>query len=465
MDYFDFNDNLFASELIQQFEDALSKNNNVFFDQDDFETIIDYYEDLGEFNKALQATEKALEQHPFSAEIVLRQAYLEFQLKDSEKALQLIEKSLALDASEVGALLLKAEIYSSQSKYDDAIDILRKLEYEADPETIEDVYLQFCDTYEDCSNYNEVFRYLIKCLEFNSDNDEAISRINYCTEILQNYQESINFHTKFIDKNPYNYLAWYNLGCAYKGTNDIPKAIEALEFAIAITSEFDFIYIELIELLIKKNDITKALENINELCEHFEADDEVYLLQGECYNVQKNYKMARYYYRKALHQNPSSSEVYFKIGETYKKEKNWEQAYQSFQKAKDLEDEQYEFCIALAEAALEINEIEAGIDACQTAIDIFVKRDEAYFVLAKTFCYAGDLETAEEILTNGINVCKYTVDLEVALAIVYYLQRKIKEAEIRLQQLIAEHPEKIDLIFNFHQSLEDDEDLKSILLI
>lgn len=461
---FDDDDSFSSSELVQQFEEALKKNNSVFFDQDDFETIIDYYEDIGEFEKALHATEKALEQHPFSATIVIRQAYLEFQLKNTPKALNLIEKSLALDSSEIGALLLKAEIFSSQSRYEEAIAILKKLEKETEQEDLIDVYLQLCDTYEDCSNYQEVFKYLTKCLIYESTNDEAITRINYTTEILQNYQQSIDFHQKLIDKHPYNYSAWYNLGCAYKGLNNLPNAIEALEYAIAITNDLDYIYIELIELLIKNKEITKALETINELNEHFESDDEIFLLQGKCYDELNNFKMARYYYKKALHQNPSSSEVHFKIGETYKKENNWEKAYQSFQKANDLEQEQYDFCLALAEAALEIDEIEVGIDACQSAIDIFIKRDEAYLLFAKILTSAGDLDTAIEILNNGINICKNTIDLEYAIAAVYYLQNKIKEAHVRFQYLVEKYPDNAVHVFNFHKSLLDDEELKSILI-
>jgi tetratricopeptide (TPR) repeat protein len=467
MDFFDFNNDDFfdSSELVQQFEEAIKKNKTIFFDQDDFETIIDYYEDIGEFEKALSATHKALEQHPYSATIVLRQAYLEFQLKNCEKALQLVEKSLALDSSEISAMLLKSEILAFQSNFIDAIAILKDLEKTADYEDLIDVYLQFCDIYEDCSNYEEVYVYLVKCLNLDPSNDEAINRMNYCVEILHNYQESIDFHLTFIDKQPYNYLAWYNLGSAYKGINNIEKAIEALEYAIAITNEADFIYIELVELLIKDKKITKALENINELCEFFEPDDEIYILQGKCYDAQKNYKMARYYYRKALHQNPNSSEVYFKLGETYKKERNWEQAYQAYQKAKELEQEQYEFCVALAEAALEIDEIEVGIDACQSAIDIFVKRDEAYFVLAKLMCNVGDLETAEEVLINGISICKNTTTLEYALATVYYLQNKQKEAANKFAPLLENYPEDKHIVFDFHKNLDDDNFFKSLLLI
>ena len=46
---------------------------------------------------------------------------------------------------------------------------------------------------------------------------------------------------------------------------------------------------------------------------------------------------------------------------------------------------------AMAEAALEIGEMEVGMDSCETAIDIFVKRHEAYILLAKILASGGAL--------------------------------------------------------------------------
>ncbi len=51
-----------------------------------------------------------------------------------------------------------------------------------------------------------------------------------------------------------------------------------------------------------------------------------FILQGQCYEALGEMKMARYCYRKAVHENPSLSEAYFRIGETYEHEGLWEQA-------------------------------------------------------------------------------------------------------------------------------------------
>jgi tetratricopeptide (TPR) repeat protein len=174
-------------------------------------------------------------------------------------------------------------------------------------------------------------------------------------------------------------------------------------------------------------------------------------------------KMARYCYRKAVHDNPSLSEAYFRIGETYKHEGLWEQAYKSFQKANELEKEQYDFCLAMAEAALEIGETEVSIDACETAMDIFVKRHEAYFILARIMAENGDMETAREILTKGREVCKSTTELDYALCAVAFLDNKLKEGEVLLRNLLAQDYTAHELLFEFSDELKNNAQMQQII--
>jgi tetratricopeptide (TPR) repeat protein len=174
-------------------------------------------------------------------------------------------------------------------------------------------------------------------------------------------------------------------------------------------------------------------------------------------------KMARYCYRKAVHDNPSLSDAYFRIGETYKHEGLWEQAYKSFQKANELEKEQYEFCLAMAEAAMEISETEVAIDACETAIDIFVKRHEAYFILAKIMAVNGDTETAREILVKGAEVCKITIELNYAICAIAFMENKLKEGEVLLRMLLEENFGAHDTLFDFSEELKENITITNIL--
>ncbi|MBK9328560.1 MAG: tetratricopeptide repeat protein [Sphingobacteriales bacterium] len=452
-----------VSELVAQYEQSIQGAQTPFFDQDDYEVIIEYYEDMGRFDNALEVAEQSLLQHPYSSILLLKKAQIYFELKQLDIALDTLDKAEIYDSTEIGIGLLRAEIFTFQSRYKEAVFILQELLEKADKEDLPDVYLQMCDVYEDWEKYYEVYNCLIECLRIEPNNEEALNRLNYCIEITDRYEESIPLHLRLIDLNPYNQFAWYNLACSYRGCDEYEKAIDAFEYVLAINDDADFVYQDIAELHFKKKNFTRSLEVIKEMCETFEADDEIFFLQGKCHEALGNMKMARYCYRKAVHDNPSLSEAYFRIGETYKQEGLWEQAYKSFQKANELEKEQYDFCLAMAEAALEIGETEVSIDACETAIDIFVKRYEAYYILSRIMADSGDLETARQILLKGTEVCKTTVELNFALAALAFLENKNKEGEVLLRELLQSNFTSHELLFDFSEKLKDNLQIHAII--
>lgn len=460
MSSFDFeheheDENINIPELVDKYEKAVNEEQAAFFEQDDFEAIILYYLEKGRIEEAFSVSEKSLQQYPYSSILLIKKAQIYFELKQLDKALELLDVAEIYESSEIGIYLLRAEIFTFQSKYQDAIDILNDLLANAEQEELSDIYLQMCDVYEDWEKYAEVYNCLVACLKIDPNNEEALNRFNYCIEITGKFEESIAIHEKLIDQNPYNQYAWYNLACTYRGMNLYEKAIDAFEYVLAINEDADFVYQDMAELHYKNNAYQKALQVINDMLETFEADDEIFYLQGKCHEALGNNKMARYCYRKAVRENPSLSDAYFRIGETYKNEGLWEQAYKSFQKANDLEKEQYDFCLAMAEAALEIGETEVAIDACETAIDIFVKRYEAYFILAKILAHHDDTETAYDILRKGMDICKNTTELSYAICAVTFLQNKPKEGEILLRMLLEENFGLHHLLFDFSEQLNE----------
>jgi tetratricopeptide (TPR) repeat protein len=460
---FDNDNNINVAELIAQFEQSVKNDHTPFFDQDDFEAIVEYYEEKGQFEQAMLAVEKSLQQYPYSSILLIKKAQVYFELKQLNLALEILEKAEIYDSSEIGIYLLRAEIFTFQSRYKDAIDILEKLLETSERDDLADIYLQMCDVYEDWEKYFEVYDCLVACLKIEPNNEEALNRFNYCIEITDKYEESIPFHKKLIDINPYNEFAWYNLACSYRGIDEYENAIEAFEYVLAINDDADFVYQDIAELHFKKGEFVKALEVIKDMCNTFEADDEIYFLQGKCHEALGDMKMARYCYRKAVHDNPSLSDAYFRIGESYKHEGLWEQAYKSFQKANELEKEQYEFCLAMAEAAMEISETEVAIDACETAIDIFVKRYEAYFILAKLMALNSDTETAREILIKGAEVCKTTIELNYAICAIAFMENKPKEGEVLLRMLLEENFGAHQTLFDFSEELRENVTIGNIL--
>lgn len=65
-------------ELVQQYEDAQRKNKSRFFDQEDFESIIEYYQFSGRYDEAMQVSDESLKQHASSSILWIKRAQLYF---------------------------------------------------------------------------------------------------------------------------------------------------------------------------------------------------------------------------------------------------------------------------------------------------------------------------------------------------------------------------------------------------
>lgn len=464
MDGFNYDDEkeegLFS--LIERFEHSQKNNIGAYFDQDAYETIIDYYLDFNRIEDAKRVIDMALEHYPTSTYVLLKKAQILFDMKKPAAALQILEKAEIYDSSDLGIYLLKAEILASQGKFKEGISLLEEKAISASVQDFLDIQLMMADIYEDHEQYNEVFSCLVRCLEIAPEDVEALDRINYTVEITDRYEESITIHKQLSDDYPYNEIIWYNLASAYRGKSRIDEAIEALEFVIAINENIDYAYQDLAELYLLNGKQDKALEVLKDFESLFTPDEDIYFLRGQCYEAKDDMKMARYNYKKACHVNPSYAEAFYKLGEAYKHDDKWEQSYKAYSKAAELEN-LYEYRLAEAEAAMVINKFEEAIDACERCVNISINRFEAYIVLARIFMLCNDTDTVQEILSNAKEICKSTIELQYAECAWLLFSNKPKEGFLQLEALLEKHPDKYLFMFYMLPELEDIEEIKDLI--
>ena len=75
-----------ALQLVEQFEDMLKNNTCCFFGHESYEYIIEFYEDHFEFEKALEVTDYAIEQYPYSSVFLTKKSQFLFECKKCEEA-------------------------------------------------------------------------------------------------------------------------------------------------------------------------------------------------------------------------------------------------------------------------------------------------------------------------------------------------------------------------------------------
>jgi tetratricopeptide (TPR) repeat protein len=114
------------NELIKRFEDHLRKRKTEFFDLDAYEEIIDFYMTRGKHNRALQAVNLAIQQYPFSTELMTVKAQVLSSLEEYDQALELLEQAHAFQPNDPEIYLTIGSIYSLQGNFQEAIENYEK---------------------------------------------------------------------------------------------------------------------------------------------------------------------------------------------------------------------------------------------------------------------------------------------------------------------------------------------------
>jgi tetratricopeptide (TPR) repeat protein len=469
MDYFE-NEEYSQQEiklLIEEYEKAIANNIQPHFDQERVEQIVEYYEQIGYYDKALKAINSALNQHPYSGLLLLKKAQILFDLKISEDALDCLDHAAIFEPSELGIYLLRSEIYVFQSLHDEALVILDKaMELAADePEDVADVWLHMADVYEDLEKYNEVYNCLKECLLVDMQNEEALSRINYCMELTEEYEEAVELHKTIIDEYPYNFWAWYNLSFAYASLELYEKAIDALEFVVAIDEDITYAYKDMAQYYHEIGLYEKALETIKIYAGKTKSESDVYLLEGKCHFELGNLKAARFSFRKAIRTSPIAHEAYFNLGITYVLVEKWAQAYQNLQKAYEIYPESIDYLERLADVGLQLDDFDKVKRYCSKAIRLDSKYPKVYILLALAHLFCEESEKAVEVIDKGYLACDQDAAIGYVRAAIYIVSNRRKEGYLQLETLLESDFILHELMFKYFPFLIEDKELLALIEI
>lgn len=465
MDYFDDEDYGFPDikMLVEQYEAALADNRQFHFDEDAAEHIASYYETFGHYDKALRIINSALEQHPFSGYLLLRKAQLLFDLKILEESLACLERLETIDPGDPGACLLRAEIYTFQSRHEEALAELDKAMENADVLDTVDTWLHRADVYEDWEKYDEVYGALRECLKIDPVNEEALSRMHYCMELTGRFEDAVELHRSILEDHPYCTWAWYNLSFAYGSLELFEKAIDALQYVIAIDEEHSYAYKDLAHCYCETGQFNLALEALADYSAKVKPEAEVCLLEGRCHFEVGDIRAARSAYRKAIRTNPSMHEAFYNLGMTYVVEEQWKQAFQNLRKALDLCPDNIDYLERLAEVALQTDAYEEARYCCHKAIAMQSANVRLYITLALAYLFDEEGDEALTVILHGINRCEDSVQLRYIHAAMLLLLNRKQAGMLELEDLLDESFGDHVVLFTYFPFLREDRELMALI--
>lgn len=449
--------------LLRNYENTKKGYSAPLLEEEDYEYVIEFFLRNNNESEALKACELASKYYPYSSSLLLIKTEVFFQAQRYGQALQTLDEMDSQSGNLLESVLLRSDIYLAQFKFDAAVTLLNeKIPFFEGEEKVE-LMLELSDVYDENENYESVFNTLEKILQIAPDNEEALHKISFWADITGLQEKSAFLHQQLVDRNPYNALAWFNLGTAFQGLKKYKDAAEAYEFCIAIDEKFEAAYRNLADVYIRLNWYEKAIESLEKNLELGKPEDVLYEAMGHCFERQKDFPRARHFYQEALRLNPADDSVFYRIGETYMKEKEWEKAAKSYSTALSLNKNNAACLQSLGNCLLEMNAALEAISCFLNAIQLKPNNKSNWIALLKGL-YA--FECYEEMLEE-IDAAKKVLgekpDLFYFSALALFALGKTKEALLYFENGLAQAPQKVKAILEIEPDLSQRKSVTALI--
>ncbi|MFC4231087.1 tetratricopeptide repeat protein [Parasediminibacterium paludis] len=382
--------------LLRQYQNLKTGRSHAFIEEDDFDRIIDHYDETDDFAEALMAAESGLEQFPYSSHLMIRKADVLLALRKYHEALETLENAELYDSTDINLFILKTDVYLALDQQDKAVEILVAALEQFEGEERLELLFELADVYDDYEEFDKVFDCLKLILEEDPNNEEALYKICFWTDFTGRNEEGIQLHQKIIDEFPYNEIAWFNLAAAYQGLKLYEKAIDAYQYAIVIEEKFDYAYRNMGDAYLRLRKYKEAIEALEKVLELSRPEDVIYEAIGHCYHRMGNFAQARFNYKKATHLNPDDSRLQYKVAVTYMLEEQWQQATKHLENAMRIHRAVADFNLAMGECMMHLNRIKEAIQYFGNVVRNKPKNQAGWEALIRCLIKADYLEEALE---------------------------------------------------------------------
>ncbi len=451
-----------VQRMIASFEDQRKAGLIGYWEEEDFEAIIDHYIETCKYDDALDVADVAIQRFPYQCDLYLIKARLLRHKSRCNEALAVLLLAERIAPSEPEIRFLRGDILLMTGALDEALQEFQDLKCDVFGEILCRVLIRESYIHESMKDFASMFYTLKQALEIDPDNSEALEQIWMSVELSKKYDESIALHKALIDKNPYSYRAWFNLGHAYSCTGEYDLAIEALEYAFIIDADFEAAYMDCAEICFQERKYEKAYKIYEEIIERFGPDAETLVFMVECLLPIKEYKKARRQLLKALTIDPYNDEVHYYLGECHSAEGNWKEAIKSYNKAIKIEDRREEYNLSLAKAYESIENLKLANHYYKKATHIASEQDQ-YWIEHSLFARRHiSTERALDIL-NKADLFAVGTDL------MYHRAGCLLELEIRdqgmqlLEESLIEEISGIDKFLEFYPEVVKDDTVMAMI--
>ena len=233
-DFFEDQDSL---EAYENFKRSVQEGEFRYFDVAEYEAIIDYLLEEGDYETVVIAIEQAMAIHPSALTVRLRYAQSLINNGEPEAAAEELQFLERMDPYNPDIFLMKGMALlmldhtpAAERSFRNAIRLAG--------DDLDDIYYHIGSTYVSAGNIESAILYFEKSFVENPENESLLNDLGYFNDQLGYPEKSIYYYNLYLDIDAFNPAVWFNLGIAYNRTGQFEKALEAYDFTLALNDHF-----------------------------------------------------------------------------------------------------------------------------------------------------------------------------------------------------------------------------------
>lgn len=447
---------------LSRFESMLKTNNVLFFDSEEFESIINYYMENGKIALAKKATKLGLEQHPTSTNLKLFQVEMYIFEDKLEIAEELLDELQLLESSNEEIYIQRANIYSRKDDHKKAISLLEKAleitEDEADVLNLIGMEYLFLEDYENARYY------FMKCVEIDTYDYSSLYNVIYCYEFMELHNEAIDYLNIYLNSNPYCEVAWQQLGKQYFMMKNFKKALASFDFAIISDDTFVGAYLEKGKVLEKVKRYNEAIENYSITLNLEDPTSFALLRIGKCHEKLGNQELALEYYQKCVEEDALLDKGWIAITDFYIKKRNYQKALYYIDKAINIDSENVHYWKRYGNINFKLSLFEEAEIGFRRAIELGNYELQTWLSRSDLLMQLGEFEAAVNSLFQAGEFYPENAELEYRLSGLFYFLNENTKGKFHLEnglKLDHEYSMILEMLFPSVFEMEEVQNLIS----
>ncbi|MDX8575447.1 tetratricopeptide repeat protein [Elizabethkingia sp. HX WYD] len=427
----------FENEAVKRFEEMLDNNEEVFFDTEEYEDIISYYLEIGDYQYAEAAIKYAQKLYPDSVNIKVRKLEFLLEKEDNVKAKALMKELEGIAEDNLEYIICCAKYYSNMGNPRKAIVLCEKaLEKEEDEDFIHNF---IADEYKNLDDPFSALKHYKLALNFEPNDEYALESIMLCYSEMSRSEEALTFINGYLDNYPFSETAWYEYGIFHFNKKNYQEAIKGFDYLLAINPNSMAVYTNKAACYEALQEWEKAIETYTDSQEYEFTKSYSFYKIGQCYQKMGQLIPALNALQKSLHEDPQFHPSMIAISDIYEELGNLNEAAHFALEASRLNENNLDIQKKLAFLYISLGKLEEALICLKKMVETEPGRFYNWYAYTEVLMLVGDYDKAEEKLLIALERHK-RAELYYQLSNCYFNLKRDTEARATLDQALRLDP-------------------------